>query len=138
MRRSLRFELASRYAAAVALGIALVAAIGYSVLRGALDRQIDASLLSVASIQAASVTDDPTGAMRFREWDLTAEEAVSLGDLNRSAQIWSESGESLQRSRYLMRDLLQQGVRLAVVVRSGIPLPQYSAGGQTFCRIPGY
>jgi two-component system OmpR family sensor kinase len=105
MRRSLRFELASRYAAAVALGIALVAAIGYSVLRGALDRQIDASLLSVASIQAASVTDDPTGAMRFREWDLTAEEAVSLGDLNRSAQIWSESGESLQRSRYLMRDL---------------------------------
>ena len=95
MRRSLRFELASRYAAAVALGIALVAAIGYFVLRDALDRQIDASLLSVASIQAASVTDDPTGAMRFREWDLTAEEAVSLGDLNRSAQIWSESGESL-------------------------------------------
>jgi two-component system OmpR family sensor kinase len=105
MRRSLRFELASRYAAAVALGIALVAAIGYFALRGALDRQIDASLLSVASIQASSVTDDSTGAMRFHEWDMTAEEAISLGDLNRYAQIWSESRESLQRSRYLTRDL---------------------------------
>ena len=105
MRRSLRFEIASRYAAAVALGIALVAAIGYFALRAALDRQIDASLLSVASIQASSVTDDPTGAMRFHEWDMTAEEAFSLGDLNRYAQIWSESGESLQRSRYLTGDL---------------------------------
>lgn len=105
MRRSLRFELASRYAAAVALGIALVAAIGYFALRSALDRQIEASLLSVASIQASSVTDDPTGEMRFHEWDVTAEEAGTLGDLNRYAQIWSESGESLQRTRYLAADL---------------------------------
>jgi len=105
MRRSLRFELASRYAVAVALGIALVAAIGYLVLRGALDRHIDASLLNVASIQASSVTEDPTGEMRFHEWDMTAEEALSLGDLNRYAQVWNESGESLLRSRYLTRDL---------------------------------
>lgn len=116
MRRSLRFELASRYAAAVALGIALVAAIGYFALRGALDRQIDASLLSVASIQASSVTDDPTGAMRFHEWDMTAEEAFSLGDLNRYAQIWSESGESLQRSRYLSGDLPLDPVALEKAV----------------------
>ena len=105
MRRSLRFELASRYAVAVALGIALVAAIGYLVLRGALDRHIDASLVNVASVQASSVTDDPTGEMRFHEWDMTAEEALSLGDLNRYAQVWNESGESLLRSRYLTRDL---------------------------------
>lgn len=105
MRRSLRFELASRYAVAVALGIALVAAIGYLVLRGALDRHIDASLLNVASVQASSVTEDPTGEMRFHEWDMTAEEALSLGDLNRYAQVWNESGESLLRSRHLTRDL---------------------------------
>ena len=105
MRRSLRFELASRYAVAVALGIALVAAIGYLVLRGALDRHIDASLLNVASVQASSVTEDPTGEMRFHEWDMTAEEALSLGDLNRYAQVWNESGESLLRSRYLTGDL---------------------------------
>lgn len=112
MRRSLRFELASRYAVAVAVGIALVAAIGYLILRGALDRQIDASLLSVASIQASSVTDDPTGKMHFHEWDVTAEEAVSLGDLNRYAQIWSESGESLLRSQYLTDDLPVDSVAL--------------------------
>jgi signal transduction histidine kinase len=105
MRRSLRFELAWRYAAAVALGIALVAAIGYLVLRDTLDRQINASLISVASIQASSVTDDPTGQMHFHEWDVTADEAASLGDLNRYAQIWSESGESLLRSQYLTHDL---------------------------------
>ncbi|NNG16857.1 MAG: hypothetical protein HKM89_10285 [Gemmatimonadales bacterium] len=112
MRKSLRFELASRYAAAVALGILLVAAIGYLVLREALDRQINASLLSVASIQASSVTDDPSGEMRFHEWDVTAEEAVSLGDFNRYAQIWSESGESLLRSQYLTIDLPVDSVAL--------------------------
>ena len=105
MKRSLRFELASRYAAAVALGIALVATIGYLVLRDTLDRQINASLISVASIQAASVTDDPTGEMHFHEWGVTAAEAESLGDLNRYAQIWSESGESLLRSQYLTHEL---------------------------------
>jgi two-component system OmpR family sensor kinase len=112
MRKSLRFELASRYAAAVAVGIVLVAAIGYLVLREALDRQINASLLSVASIQASSVTDDPSGEMRFHEWDVTAEEAVSLGDFNRYAQIWSESGESLLRSQYLTGDLPVDSVAL--------------------------
>ena len=105
MRQSLRFELAWRYSAAVALGITLVATIGYFVLRDTLDRQINASLISVASIQASSVTDDPTGEMRFHEWAVTAEEAASIGDLNRYSQIWSESGESLLRSQYLTRDL---------------------------------
>ncbi|MDT8436327.1 MAG: ATP-binding protein [Gemmatimonadota bacterium] len=105
MRRSLRFELASRYAGAVAVGITLVAAIGYLVLRDTLDTQIDASLISVASIQASSVTADPTGRMSFHEWNVTAEESALLGDLNRYAQIWSESGQSLVRSQYLSRDL---------------------------------
>ncbi len=113
MRISLRFELASRYAAAVALGIALIAAIGYLVLRDSLDRQINASLIAVASIQAASVTDDPSGEMHFHEWDVTVEEAASLGDLNRYSQIWNESGESLLRSRYLTRDLPLDHARLA-------------------------
>ncbi len=51
------------------------------------------------------MTDDPTGDMHFHEWDLTPEEASSLRDLNRYAQVWSESGESLVRSRYLTLDL---------------------------------
>jgi len=82
-----------------------VAAAGYLALRAVLNRQIDASLMSVASIQAVSVTDDPAGGMRFHEWDLSPEEAVLLRDLNRFAQVWSESGQSLLRSRYMVSDL---------------------------------
>jgi two-component system OmpR family sensor kinase len=103
--RSFRFELASRYAATMAAGITLLAGLGYFALRDALDRQINASLLNVASIQAASVTDDPSGEMQFHEWALTPEEAFSLKDLTRYAQIWNETGASLVRSQYLTRDL---------------------------------
>jgi len=103
--RSFRLQLALRYAATTATGITLLSALGYVALRDALDGEIDASLLSVASVQAASVTDDPSGEMHFHEWELTPEEAASLGDLNRYAQIWTESGESLVRSQYLTRDL---------------------------------
>lgn len=104
-RRSFRLQLAVRLGATMAIGMAVVALIGYLALRTTLDRQIDASLVAVASIQAASVTDDPSGAMRFFEWDLTEEEMESLGGLNRFAQIWSEEGESLNRSRQLSEDL---------------------------------
>lgn len=87
------------------LAVLILAVAGYLILREALDEQIDASLLNVASIQAGSVTDDPSGQMHFHEWDLSPEEAASLEDLNRYAQIWNESGESLLRSQFLSRDL---------------------------------
>ncbi len=104
-RRSFRLQLALRFGLTMALGMTLVALIGYLALRATLDRQIDASLLAVASVQAGSVTDDPSGVMRFYEWDLTFEEVESLAGLNRYAQIWNESGESLNRSRLLTEDL---------------------------------
>ena len=103
--RSFRLQLALRFGLTMALGMTLVALIGYVALRATLDRQVDASLLAVASIQAGSVTDDPSGVMRIYEWDLTAAEMESLGGLNRYAQIWNESGESLNRSRFLTEDL---------------------------------
>ena len=130
MSKSLRFELSSRYAATVALGITLVAVIGYFALRDTLDRQINASLISVASIQAASVTDDPTGEMHFHEWDVTAEEAASLGDLNRYAQIWSESGESLLRSQYLTRDLPTDERALAEATDGQVTLSEGQLGAE--------
>jgi hypothetical protein len=43
----------------------------------------------VASIQASALTDEPTGAMEFHEWDLTPEEAAQVRELNRYAQVWS-------------------------------------------------
>ncbi|MFQ5689993.1 MAG: sensor histidine kinase [Gemmatimonadota bacterium] len=105
MIRTFRFQLALRFTVAMTLGILAVALLGYLALRETLDRQIDASLLNVASIQAASVTDDPSGAMHFHEWNLTPEEAASVSELNRYAEVWSETGEGLLRSQFLDRDL---------------------------------
>lgn len=105
MKRSFRVQLAIRFTIAMVLAASALAATGYVAIRSVLNREIDASLLSVASIQAVSVTDDPSGEMRFQEWDLTPEEAESLRDLNRYAQVWNESGVSLLRSRYLVSDL---------------------------------
>lgn len=68
---SFRRQLAGRFTLAMAVALCAVMVIGYLALRETLDRQIDATILSVASIQAASVTDDPTGEMQFHEWDLT-------------------------------------------------------------------
>ena len=103
--RSFRFQLASRFTAAMALALAAVMTLGWLALRETLDRELNASILNVASIQAGAVTDDPTGEMHFHEWELTPEEAASVRELNRWAQIWSEDGESLLRTQYLTRDL---------------------------------
>lgn len=89
----------------MAAALAAMTSVGYLALRETLDRQIEATILSVASIQAASVTDDPTGEMQFHEWNLTPEEAASVQDLNRWAQVWSVEGRSLLRSQFLARDL---------------------------------
>lgn len=105
MTSSFRYQLAARFTAAMTFAALAVSAVGFLGLRGTLDRQIDASLVNVASIQAASVTSDPGGRMDFHEWNVTPEEAAALRDLIRYAQIWSESGASLQRSRFLALDL---------------------------------
>jgi len=110
MIRSFRVQLALRFTAAMTFGVLAVAGLGYLALRAILDRQIDASLLTVASIQAASVTDDPSGKMHLHEWDLSPEEAESLHELNRYAEVWSEDGTRLLRSKFLAVDLpLERG-----------------------------
>ncbi|HSJ14234.1 MAG TPA: histidine kinase dimerization/phospho-acceptor domain-containing protein, partial [Longimicrobiales bacterium] len=103
--QSFRFRLAARFAATMFAGLLVLAMITFLAIREALDRELNASLLNVASIQAASVTDAPSGEMRFHEWELTPEEAAQVRDLNRYAQVWSEQGESLLRTRYITADL---------------------------------
>jgi heavy metal sensor kinase len=87
------------------MGMVAVSLVGWVALRHVLDREIDSSLLNVASIQASSVTESPDGVMRFHEWELTPEEAISVRDLNRYAQVWGRDGRSLLRTRYITRDL---------------------------------
>jgi two-component system OmpR family sensor kinase len=102
---SFRFQLALRATAAMALGLAAVAVVTFLAVRSILDRELDASILNVASIQAASLTDAPSGAMHFHEWELTPDEATSLQELIRYAQVWQGDGVSLLRNQYMTSDL---------------------------------
>jgi two-component system OmpR family sensor kinase len=43
--------------------------------------------------------------MHLHEWDLSPQEASSVEELIRYAQVWGESGESLLRSQYMTTDL---------------------------------
>lgn len=118
--RSFRLQLAARFALTMALGLAVIAVLGYAAMRAALDREINSTLLNLASIQAASVTESPSGAMAFHEWELTPEEAASVRDLNRYAQVWTGDGRSLVRSRQLTGDLPLDTAALAVAARGSV------------------
>lgn len=89
----------------MALGLMGISAVTLFALRASLDRELDASILNVASIQAASLTDAPSGTMHFHEWDLTPDEAASLRDVIRYAQVWQADGTSILRSQYMTSDL---------------------------------
>ena len=105
MKSSLRLQVALRFAGIMALAVAVLGLLGFLAVRESQDREIDATLLSVASVQAGTATEPEDGDMRLLEWELTPEEAGELRDLNRYVQIWSEEGESLLRTRYLTEDL---------------------------------
>lgn len=105
MTRTFRAALALRLALVTFLGMASLCLIGFIALRAVVDREIETNLLNVASIQAASVADSPAEAMHLHEWDLTPDEARSVEELIRYAQVWGEDGASLLRSQYMTDDL---------------------------------
>ncbi len=105
MTHSFRFQLAIRFALAMALVCAAMSVLAHVAIRQTLDRELNSTLLNIASFQAASVTSTAAGGMAFHEWDLTPDEAESIRDLNRYAQVWLSHGESLLRTRYITVDL---------------------------------
>ena len=113
MTRSFRFQLALRATAGATLGLAVLSVATLLTLRAVLDRELNRSISSVASIQAASLADGTPGGMHFHEWDLTPDEAASVSGLIRYAQVWRTDGVSLLRSRYMMSDLPSDGETLA-------------------------
>ena len=110
---SFRFLLAVRVTLALTGAVTAVALLSYFALRQTLDRELEASMMAVASIQAATVTADPSGEMHFHEWELTPEEASSVRDLIRYLQIWNTDGESLLRTSHISEDLPLDTVALA-------------------------
>lgn len=97
--------MALRFSGSMTVAVAVLSTITVWALRRALDEELDASLMAVASIQAASITDSPDGSMEFHEWQLTPAEASSVQPLVRYAQVWSEDSRSLLRSQYMTTDL---------------------------------
>ena len=65
MSRSFRFHLAVRFTAAMAGAAAVIGIASLFGLRAVLDRELNSTILNVASIQAASVADSPE--MHFHE-----------------------------------------------------------------------
>jgi two-component system OmpR family sensor kinase len=118
--KSFSNRLAARATATMTVALVVIAVLTYGAVRETLDSQVNASLLNVASIQAASVTDAPSGAMRFHEWDLTPAEAAQVRELNRFAQIWTEDGKSILRTRYITEDLPLDGNALRVAARGDL------------------
>lgn len=105
MTRSFRLQLAARFAGTMVFGLAVMSAVCFLAIRGTLDRELNSTLLSFASMQAAAVTRSPDGRMEFHEWEITPAEAAAMRDLSRYAQVWTEDGRSLLRSRQLAADL---------------------------------
>jgi two-component system, OmpR family, sensor kinase len=131
MSRSLRFRLAVRMALAMTAALAAMSIGGVLWARDFLDRELNANLLNVASIQASALTDQPSGAMEFHEWDLTPEEAAQVRELNRYAQVWSASGESLLRTQYITEDLPLDTVALRIADGQRLTMTE-----QTFQGMP--
>ena len=102
---SFRSQLALRASLVVALGLVVLGFVTALTLRVLLDREVDAVVLNVASIQAASLSDGPEGEMHFHEWELSPDEVDAVRDLVQYAQVWDERGQSLLRSQYMTSDL---------------------------------
>ncbi len=113
MTRSFRVHLAVRASVVVTLGGLALAAATLWTLREVLDRELNASILNVASIQAASLADGPSGEMHFHDWQLTPDEAASVRELMQYAQVWDADGRSLLRSQYMTSDLPVDSAALA-------------------------
>ncbi len=124
-----RSQVAGRVAATVGAVLLPFGILGYLGMRSAVDSNIDATLMNIASVQAASVTEAPSGTMAFHEWTLTPAEAASAPDINRYAEVWSSDGRSLLRTRRLAQDLPLDRGALARAARGQLVLAQQRMGG---------
>jgi two-component system, OmpR family, sensor kinase len=116
-------------AVAMTGALAVMSAVGLIWARDFLDRQLNASLMNVASIQASALTEQPSGAMAFHEWDLTPEEAAQVRELNRYAQVWSAAGESLLRTQYITQDLPLDTTALRLAANQELAMAEQSFQG---------
>lgn len=127
---SIRRILALRATGAMTGAFLLIGSLVLIGVRAQLDRELDASIVAVASIQASSVTDSPDGEMHLHEWELSPDEARSVTDLIRYAQVWSVEGRSLLRSQFMAADLPVEPEALAAASEGEIVWREHTYEGE--------
>ncbi len=122
LRRSFRGKLAIRFGLAVLAVAVIGSSVGYLVLRNLLLAQIDSTLLRLASIEASGAAASADSTVHFHdELFLTAGPGTETV-LKRFAQIWSNEGAPVLRTRNLGEQDLPLSQRLRWrVVNTGEP-----------------
>ncbi|MGQ0702225.1 MAG: sensor histidine kinase [Gemmatimonadales bacterium] len=103
--KSFRTSLALRMALGV---LALLVAVGGAsivILRGILYRQLDETLLHLAEVEAQAGAAASGPDFEFHEGVLLASREAPSGELTRYAQLWTQQGQPLVRTRNLGSDL---------------------------------
>lgn len=103
--RSFRLALAVRTAASMLALTLVMGVISIVALRTILYRQLDGTLVHLAEVEAQVGAAHTSSEFAFHEGVLLAASPGSSAELTRYAQLWTNKGEPLTRSRNLSADL---------------------------------
>ncbi|MEO8636087.1 MAG: ATP-binding protein [Gemmatimonadales bacterium] len=113
MNRSFRLALALRTAFGVLALTLLVGAVSALALRTLLYRQLDDTLVHLAEVEAQAGAAHTSSEFEFHEGILLSARPGSSQELTRYAQLWTNDGQPLLRSRNLPEDLLLPATAVA-------------------------
>ena len=128
--RSFRHALAVRIAPAVLLLSLLIGLFSIAALRGLLYRQMDATLLHLAEVEAQAGAAAAGSDFEFHEGVLLATRAGPTADLTRFAQLWTSDGHPLVRSRNLATNLDLPASSLAAAEKGEVSWNTHTWHGQ--------
>jgi len=121
--RSFRLHLALQFSTLMTLTFVGIGAVAVLLLHRAFTAQLDGTLLRLASIEAAAVSDSPDSTVHFHEGVFTAPRSEGAAELERYAQIWHDDGIAVLRSQSLgTRDLPRDSLAFAAAQRGEVTL----------------
>jgi two-component system OmpR family sensor kinase len=104
--RSFRLALALRTAGGVLALTLMLGVVSALALRTLLYRQLDATLVHLAEVEAQAGAAHTSSEFQFHEGVLLAAQPGPSAELTRYAQLWTSDGQPLLRSRNLPADLM--------------------------------
>ncbi len=105
MMRSFRLALAVRTAGSVLALMLVMGVVSAFALRTILYRQLDGTLVHLAEVEAQAGAAHTSSQFEFHEGVFLSASPGSSAELTRYAQLWTNQGEPLTRSRNLPADL---------------------------------